>query len=683
VSGVSVGDAVMGLFPANAFAPMAITEESMVVAVPAGWSFTAAASVPVAFLTAYIALVDIGGLCAGQKVLIHAGAGGVGQAAIQIAGQLGAEVYATAHPAKQHILEKLGVPRERIASSRSLDFGATFDAASGGHGVDVVLNSLTGDFIDTSLQLLAPGGRFVEIGKTDIRNAEQIAASHPGVSYHVCDLTSASPQELQQPWEVLIKWFAGGVLAPLPTTSYGLVQAPQAFTDMSQARHTGKIVLIPPTMLDPEGAVVITGGTGMLGAVFAEHLITGYGVSHVVLVSRRGLAATGAGQLQQRLSALGARVEVVACDLSDRAQVAALVAQVSAQCRLSAVIHAAGVLDDGVISELSGAQLAAVLTAKADAAWYLHELTAAAGLDAFVLFSSAAGVLGSPGQANYAAANGFVDALAYQRHRCGLPATSVAWGYWQTPSGMTAHLSSTDQARISANGLSPIGIEAGLGLFDAALSGGQPMVVAAPISASALERQARHNRLPAILSGLTRTRRQAAVTGSPDTLAQRLSAQTPEQQLHTITTLVVAATAAVLAHPDPGALDPERPFKDLGIDSLSALELRNTLASQTGLVLPTTLVFDYPTPAAVAQHLLTLLAGTTAPPPVSDYVQRIRELITSVPAEHLAQANVLAVLRKLISENVDPAAHRQKQSHLAEMSADDLIAAALENSIGN
>ncbi len=228
--------------------------------------------------------------------------------------------------------------------------------------------------------------------------------------------------------------FAAGVLKPLPTTSYGLLNAPQAFRDMSQARHTGKIVLIPPAVLDPEGTVLITGGTGMLGAIFAEHLVTRYGIEHLLLVSRSGPDAPGASELQQRLTGLGAQVAITACDTSNPAELAAALDTIAASHPLTAVIHAAGVLDDAVVTELSPQQLDAVLAAKADAAWHLHHLTADRDLAAFVLFSSAAGILGSPGQANYAAANAFLDALARHRHHTQRRATSVAWGYWQTPS---------------------------------------------------------------------------------------------------------------------------------------------------------------------------------------------------------------------------------------------------------
>jgi acyl transferase domain-containing protein/NADPH-dependent curcumin reductase CurA/short-subunit dehydrogenase/acyl carrier protein len=610
---VRPGDAVMGLFPHNAFAPTAIVDERMVVPVPAGWSFTQAASAPIVFLTAYVSLVEIAGLSAGQRVLIHAGAGGVGQAAIQIARHIGAEVFATAHPDKQHVLTELGIDPAHIASSRTLDFVDTFKAATDGQGMDVVLNSLSGDFVDASLQLLPRGGTFVEIGKTDIRAAGDIAAAHPGVDYRVYDLSSAPTESLQPVWTALMKLFVGGALKPLPTTSYGLVNAAQAFRDMSQGMHTGKIVLVPHPMLDPEGTVLITGGTGMLGALFAEHLVTHYDVKHLLLVSRGGPGTSGAAELQQHLTQLGAQVTITACDTANATALAAVLDSIPTQHPLTAVLHAAGLLEDAAVTDMTADQLDAVLAAKADAAWHLHRLTAEAGLAAFVLFSSAAGILGSPGQANYAAANAFLDALARHRQRSQLQATSLAWGYWQTPSGMTAHLNTADLTRLARTGLTPIANEHGLALFDAALSSQRPNLLASPFNIAALTRQARHNTLPSILSTLTSGRPRASAASARSLRAQ-LAAQTPEQQRHALTAMVTATTAAVLAHPDPAALDPDRPFKDLGIDSLTALELRNTLNQHTGLALPATVALDHPTPATLAAHLADLLTDAPAPP---------------------------------------------------------------------
>ena len=678
VASLSPGDAVMGLFPSNAFAPTACTDERMVVPIPAGWSFTQAASVPVAFLTAYIALVEIAALSAGQRVLIHADAGGVGQAAIQIAGHLGAEVFATAHPNKHHVLTGLGVDPGHIASSRTLDFLDTFRDATDGQGMDVVLNSLAGEFVDASLQLLPRGGSFIEIGKTDIRAAHDIAAAHPGVNYQAIDLAGEPAESLQPAWTALTELFTAGVLTPLPTTSYGLLNAPQAFRDMSQGMHTGKIVLILPTKLDPEGTVLITGGTGMLGALFAEHLVTHYGIKHLLLVSRSGPAASGAAELQQRLTQLGAQVTITACDTANATDLAAVLDSIPAQHPLTAVIHAAGVLDDAVVAEMTGDQLDAVLAAKADAAWHLHRLTAERDLAAFVLFSSAAGILGSPGQANYAAANAFLDALARYRHRTQPQATSVAWGYWQTPSGMTAHLNTTDLTRLTSTGLNPITNEHGLALFDAALTSQRPNLLASPFNTAALTRRARHHALPPILSTLT-TSRPRASAASAQSLQAQLATQTPEQQLHALTTLVTTATATVLAHPDPATLDPDRPFKDLGIDSLTALELRNTLNQHTGLTLPATLIFDHPTPAAMARHLREQFSGNgdiirTQNLPESE----IQRLISIIPEKRLTEAGILAMLRD-IANDMQSSGPDRKAEDIASMSLGELMDIARGN----
>ncbi|KZS78216.1 hypothetical protein A4G29_18495 [Mycobacterium kansasii] len=678
VASLSPGDAVMGLFPQNAFGPTAITDERMVVPIPAGWSFTQAASVPVAYLTAYVALVEIAGLSAGQRVLIHAAAGSVGQAAIAIARHLGAEIFVTAHPNKRRVLTDLGVDPGHIASSRTLDFVDAFREATGGRGMEVVLNSLAGDFVDASLQLLPRGGSFIELGKTDIRLAGDIAASHPGVDYRVYDLSSAPPESLQPAWTALTEAFAAGVLKPLPTTSYGLVNAPQAFRDMSQARHTGKIVLIPPAVLDPEGTVLITGGTGMLGAMFAEHLVSHYGIEHLLLVSRSGPAASGAAELEERLTGLGAQVTIAACDTSDAADLAELLEGIPAQHPLTAVIHAAGVLEDAVVAEMTADQLDAVLTAKADAAWYLDQLTRDRDLAAFVLFSSAAGVLGSPGQANYAAANAFLDALAQQRHRHDRRATSLAWGYWQTATGMTAHLTSADQARLTRNSFTPISTEQGLALFDATLPQQLPAVVVSPFPAPVLARLAHQNSLPPILSALT-TSRPRASAASAESLQARLATQTPEQQRQALIELVTTATATVLAHPDATTLDPYRPFKHLGIDSLTALELRNALGRQTGLTLPATLIFEEPTPAALAGHLRQQLSGNgdvTGTRNVPD--SEIQRLISIIPEKRLTETGILAMLRD-IANDMQSSGPDSKAEAIAGMSLSELMDIARGN----
>ena len=454
VVGLVAGDRVMGLV-AGGPGPVVVADARMVVKIPAGWSFAAAASVPVAFLTAYYALVELAGLAAGESVVIHAATGGVGMAAVQLARYLGARVYGTASPGKHRVLAGLGVPPDHIASSRDLGFGDRFLAVTGGAGVDVVLDCLAGEFVDAGLGLLPRGGRFIEMGKTDIRDPGQVAAAWPGVWYRAFDLLEAGPERIGQMLAVLAGLFAGGVLVPLPVRAWDVRRARAAFRHMREARHTGKIVLTIPRAPDPGGTVLVTGGTGMLGGLVAGALARG-GARRLLLASRSGPAAAGAGRLAAGLAGAGAAVTVTAADAGVRAQAAALLAAVPVSAPLTAVIHAAGVLDDGVTGSLTPQRIGTVWAPKAAAAWHLHELTRDADLAVFVLFSSAAAVFGSAGQGNYAAANAFLDALAEHRRAAGLPAQSLAWGLWAQASAMTRHLDEASRDRISRGGFRAI-----------------------------------------------------------------------------------------------------------------------------------------------------------------------------------------------------------------------------------
>ncbi len=471
VSGLVVGDRVFGMF-AGAFGAVAVADAVALSVVPAGWSFVEAASVPAVFLTAFLGLGELAGVRAGESVLVHAAAGGVGMAAVQVARWLGAEVFCTASPAKHGVLRGLGVEEGRIASSRDGGFEGKFRAVTGGRGVDVVLNSLAGELTDASLRLLAPGGRFVELGKTDVRDPASIRAD---VSYQVLDLSQAGPAETGDVLRRLLPLFAAGALRPLPARSWPASRAAEALRGFSQATGTGKNVLVFPPPPAPGGTVLVTGGTGTLGMAVARHLAASGRAGLVVLASRTGPAAQAARGVAG-VAAAGAGVRVVACDAADRQALAGLLEQLPG---LTGVVHAAGVLDDGVVSSLGAGQVDRVLAAKVDAAVNLDEL--AGDVESFTLFSSAAGVLGSAGQGNYAAANAFLDSLASRRRARGLAGQSLAWGLWEQASGMTGHLTPADRARMARAGVGSLSTEQGLALLDAALGSGEEVLVPAPL----------------------------------------------------------------------------------------------------------------------------------------------------------------------------------------------------------
>ncbi|MFJ9822672.1 SDR family NAD(P)-dependent oxidoreductase, partial [Streptomyces sp. NPDC101151] len=361
------------------------------------------------------------------------------------------------------------------------------------------------------------------------------------------------------------------------------------------------------------GTVLVTGATGTLGGLVARHLVTGHGVRRLVLVSRSGAQAPGAAELVRELSGLGADVSVAACDVADREALAGLLAGIPAEYPLTAVVHTAGVLDDGLVAGLTPDRLERVLRPKVDAAWNLHELTRDLDLSAFVLFSSGAGVLGSAGQANYAAANAFLDALAELRRAQGLPAVSLGWGFWAQRSTMTSEVGEADLARMTRSGLVPLSSDEGLALFDAALAVDEPVLLPMRLDLTAL----RNTDEPApallrdLLRGPVRRARAAAADGPAGSagLAQQLAGRPESEQLRTLVELVRGHVATVLGHGSADAVDDGRAFKELGFDSLTSVELRNRLNAATGLRLPATLVFDHPTPVALARHLLAELAG--------------------------------------------------------------------------
>jgi NADPH:quinone reductase-like Zn-dependent oxidoreductase/pyruvate/2-oxoglutarate dehydrogenase complex dihydrolipoamide acyltransferase (E2) component len=611
VQTVRVGDRVMAVAQ-GAFSRFVTVDARMAARVPDGLALEQAATVPAVFLTAWYALHDLAKLKRGERILVHSAAGGVGMAAIQLAHWIGAEVLATASPSKWDAVRSLGV--KHVANSRDVSFVPPFRAAG---GADVVLNSLTGEFIDASLSLLSSGGRFIEMGRTDVRDAATLAAAHPGVTYQVFDLLKVDPDRMAAMFAAVAGGFASGHLKALPVRTFPMTAAEGAFRFMAQARHVGKIALTAPrASLRVDGTALVTGGLGALGLQVARNFAR-RGMKHLVLTGRRGLATPGAPEAVSELEALGARVTVAPVDVADRAALERVIRAIPAALPLRAVVHSALVLDDGMLAEQTPERFRKVMSPKVLGAWNLHALTERADLDVFVLFSSMVGTLGNAAQGAYSAANACLDALAVHRQALGLPAVSLGWGPWAEAGGAAA-LSAQLQARLTGQGFAMIAPSQGMALFDKALTRhGAQLVVVLDLRAAAKSLGAV---VPPVWRALIRApiARPAAAGGS---WASEFAALPAEGRLEAMTQAVRAEVARVLSLGRAAAVPVDRPLRELGLDSLMAVELRNALGRRVGATLPANLAFDHPTPAAIAKFLLSevpSLAGKAGPVETTD-----------------------------------------------------------------
>lgn len=602
------GDRVFGRV-ADALADLAVAHRSELAAVPAHWSYAEAASVPITYGSAYHAVVNMAGLQRGEKILIHSAASGVGMAAVGLAKLLGAEVFATASPQKFQVLTDLGIPADHLCSSRDGGFEEVFREVVGAGGFDVAIDAFAGPLVDATLRLMAPGGRFIEIGRADIRDPESVAREYGGVRYEIFNLFGLTPQQVRDRLGHIVDLVVSGQWPLIPVRSWDIRELPDAFKVIGDGLHVGKnVVSIPRPIASGPGTVLITGGLGMAGAHTARHLVRNHGVEHLLLVSRSGENAPGAAELARELTDLGAAVRIAACDIADADALAALLATIPPEHPLVGVVHAAGVLRDGIAASLTPDDVRMVFAPKAIGAWQLHRLTAHLDLDFFVLFSSVAGVLGNAGQANYAAANGYLDGLARLRRNHGLPVTSIAWGLWSEASAMTASVVTDEAARLKRLGILGISATDALELFDLAVAGSDPTPVACRFDRGRLR------------SSLFRRDGAATVPTRPDSgnqAAQRndefcsaLAATTPKQRVQTALTAVRREIAATLGLESSNEVDPDTAFRGLGFDSLTAVELRNRVNTLTGLRLPTTVVFDNPTPRALAAAIVDELAGS-------------------------------------------------------------------------
>jgi phthiocerol/phenolphthiocerol synthesis type-I polyketide synthase C len=614
-TGFQIGQPVFAFAPFS-FASHALSPAPLVFAKPDAMSFAEAATLPAAFLTAHYALVELGHLSAGETVLIHSASGGVGLAAVQIARRIGAEVLATAgNAAKRDYLRSLGIAC--VMDSRSTAFADEVMEHTRHRGVDVVLNSLPGEAIPKGVSVLAPFGRFLELGKRDIYENRQIGLMpfRNNISFSAIDLEKVfreKPLLVVRMMAELVPLFESGELTPLPHHLFAMGSLPDAFRFMAQAKHIGKIVVSRDRSerpaAEPERVLricedrtyLVTGGLGALGLKVAEWLV-GQGARNIALLGRSAAQpAPATTAVLDSLRASPARVNLYGTDVSDPEALAAALAKIREELPpLAGIVHAAGTLVDGLVVSLDEAKCDAVMKPKIDGSWNLHSLTLHDPLDFFVLFSSAASVLGSPGQANYAAGNAFLDALAHYRRGQGLPAASINWSHW----GQAGLAAMPERGgRLATQGVRAIEPTEGIDAFELLLNQDAAQICVLPIDFAAwLEKNPRGIELP-VLGDLVQTGQPSAAALESPVKAQLKALPPGRARRALLESHLQQQIAQVLRLPE-SEIDVEAPLQTMGFDSLMALELRNRLEASLGVTLSATMAWNFPTIVALAGHL--------------------------------------------------------------------------------
>jgi 8-amino-7-oxononanoate synthase len=585
-----VGDPVIAAQAIGSLGSFVTVDARFVVPKPEEMSFAEAATIPVAFLTASYGL-KWAKLKRGDRILIHAAAGGVGQAAVQIAQSVGAEIYATASPAKWQFLKDQGI--QHVMNSRTLDFAAEIKMLTQGKGVNVVFNSLNGEFIDRSLEAIAPNGRFVEIGKLGIWTVERMQVIRPDVAYFpfdLLDIANQYPHVITDLLQEVLPAFQK-TLKPLSHTVFPITEVTDAFRYMAQAKHCGKVVVAfpEPLVIRKDASYLVTGGVGALGLEAAKWLVE-KGAKHLILTWHQNFSEAAKNTIAQ-LEKSGATIQTVPVDVADAEAIESLFKLPNPPIR--GILHAAGILDDGALARLNWQRFQQVLAPKVSGAWNLHVATQQLPLDFFVCFSSAAALLGSPGQGNYAAANAFLDALMHDRRRLGLPGLSVNWGAWSV--GMAARL---EQERLAERGIGArcfadtarVSPTQGFQVLEELLEQNVTQAAVLPIDWTAFGAQLAGRKIPFL----------------EKVLPSRSSEITPDKKtsssadlMHQIQTQV----AKILGFSTADGVDLHQNFDDMGMDSLMAVELSNYVRTLLGSSVPLDLAFDYPTVAALVAYL--------------------------------------------------------------------------------
>lgn len=650
VDDLKVGDEVIAMTP-RAFASTVVAEADLTVRKPANLTLEQAATIPVAFLTADYSLNNIGHMKAGDRVLIHAAAGGVGMAAVQLARLAGAEIFGTASTdEKRGVAAALGA--HHLMNSRTLDFADEIAQITNGEGVDIVLNSLANEFIPKSLQSMRVNGRFIEIGKTGVWDAEEAGKLVPGLEYTVFylgDVAARDSKLIKRMLVNMVEAFESGVLQPLPTHVYSMNEVGEAFRFMAQGKHIGKVVVTNPARpvgsaeIKPDVTYLITGGTGGLGLAVGRWLVE-QGARNIVLMSRRapnGEAQTAIADMEAK----GAQILTAQVDVSQENDVAGLLNHIEATMPpLRGVIHTAGVLDDGVISAQTWARFQKVFAPKLDGAYILHNLTQDIPLDFFVLFSGGAAVFGSPGQSNYAAANAFLDGLAHARRAQGLPALSINWGAWADV-GMAAGLDSAQRQRIADNGMGFIKPRLGVQAMGEAMRRDATQLVIAPIDWGKLIRAADNNPPPLLAILAQESTTETATQPADGVLAELRSA--PEADKPDLTLAYIQGQIARIMRLGGAAqVDPALSLNQLGIDSLMAVELRNRLKTDLG----------------VEVSVGDLLQGPS-----------VRQLVRTVLGKMSDTGNGAAAHEASVQESSEPASLLQSLDQMSDEDVDALL----------
>lgn len=641
VSGFRPGDRVVGFGPAG-FSTRAVTTTAALSPIPAGLSFEAAATIPATFFTVWYALCYQARLQPGEKVLIHGAAGGIGLAAIQIAQHCGAEVYATAgSEAKQDFLRLLGITH--IYDSRSLDFADQILLDTDGGGVDVVLNSLAGEAINRNLRVLKPFGRFLELGKRDFYENTQIGLRpfRNNISYFGIDadqVMQLQPDLTRRLFGEIMALFEAGQLHPLPFTCFEAGQVVDAFRYMQQARQIGKVVVTyrngishphsppePPHQLTlaPDRSWLVTGGLDGFGLRTAQWLVE-KGVRNLALISRRGSATPEAQAAVSALQQQGVTVHAAACDVTDRAALATLLQELQQQLPpLAGVVHAATVIEDGLLRSMDSGQLQRVLAPKILGARYLHELTADGQLDFFVLFSSATTLFGNPGQGNYVAANSWLEGLARLRRSQGQPATVVRWGAIDDV-GFLARNQQIKESLTGRMGGSPLHSDTALAILEQLLLHDCSGLGVLELDWAALRRflpSAGHGRFRQ-LSSLYAP--EATVEEQLD--LQRLAGELGDDELFELVAGLLSQEVGQILRLQPDRIATDRSLYDLGLDSLMGVELVTALEARFGIVLPVMALTEGPTIEKLAGRVISHLRGGQQPDQVSTMQSQVEQL---------------------------------------------------------